>query len=836
MPVCGFSRTNQHHRFLDVNHTIINQAWLIFAFPFSPVVNRRRAFHPPLLFRPPPLQKKVVLIHLGRCYANNLSLVILLLSYTKENREKKRKERKRKRKKKKKKVEFNTIKKTKAVLKHNHTMKAQAPAAHPPPRLAPPAPAPKTSPPMTPNEATTPAGSPVTGTTENSASCGHACHTNPSLGSHLLFWNRIRQHVARLNTSYLSLEAQCIMEAHELQLGEHDLSATFCHSCLSQEEIRAGVITMLTENDSSKVMSTEIKLMSLMEPEHHSLFSKVRRFRLLCERLDSLRTMAMNAYADVMQKLNAHDRICRAGVNNKEAYLEELKAQPFYSARTTSALITQTRVLAAMLMCGPHCDDPHSSTVVSDSFTSILRSDFRCSVCLETLHNPVVLSCSHRFCMCCAQRASKEGTDCPICRKPGALDPKTYRIDGILQCFLDRHASPHSHCEDCDNVPGALHFSSFASSDAHNMQSFADRPQAASSTSDAQPFQTRDNNDRSNYSHDHDHGHGHRHDHSHGYNHNHNHNHNHTHDPMSLRGITMPSPLGPTANSVTFSPALSFQKNGSVNGGTPFLHSHNAQCDSTVEAHTCPLDFDLNMDLDAFGAWPAPLDTTNLSFDAPFLDALPPPALPSSLSTYKPEVVSKATAAPAVSPKEEDKLPAMASCHHCKVKKDMEVLVHCTCLHSRTARKKECTKKYCTSCLSNVYKQDVLGTPEESSWICPACKGTCLCARCSGTPRKRRLHNSSCHQCKTSVETSHLYHCVCTHKAHKGEHSHDHGSTNGVRNPRCRKKYCVKCVESKYPDLVGDGPNPDKWTCPSCLGVCTCAKCVRKRAKGNSHS
>lgn len=48
---------------------------------------------------------------------------------------------------------------------------------------------------------------------------------------------------------------------------------------------------------------------------------------------------------------------------------------------------------------------------------------------------------------------------------------------------------------------------------------------------------------------------------------------------------------------------------------------------------------------------------------------------------------------------------------------------------------------------------------------------------------------------------------------------------------KCKKKYCIDCLSSKYPLTMDDAKNDLDWHCPSCLGTCMCKLCVIQRQK-----
>ncbi len=75
---------------------------------------------------------------------------------------------------------------------------------------------------------------------------------------------------------------------------------------------------------------------------------------------------------------------------------------------------------------------------------------------------------------------------------------------------------------------------------------------------------------------------------------------------------------------------------------------------------------------------------------------------------------------------------------------------------------------------------------------------------------------SSCHQCKSRRNYQDLI--FCTHVVDK-------------KNKGCRKKYCEHCLKKFYHEDAGEIPDRNKWSCPSCRKLCTCAACRRKDQK-----
>mmetsp|Transcript_76911 Transcript_76911/g.89365 ORF Transcript_76911/g.89365 Transcript_76911/m.89365 type:complete len:186 (-) Transcript_76911:61-618(-) len=67
-----------------------------------------------------------------------------------------------------------------------------------------------------------------------------------------------------------------------------------------------------------------------------------------------------------------------------------------------------------------------------------------------------------------------------------------------------------------------------------------------------------------------------------------------------------------------------------------------------------------------------------------------------------------------------------APCHLCKRKK---LVYGCFKDYIPTS----CNKMFCTSCLEEVYKENILDiVGKSSSWVCPYKRGACVCKSCTG--------------------------------------------------------------------------------------------------------
>ncbi|XP_062864192.1 tripartite motif-containing protein 16-like isoform X2 [Trichomycterus rosablanca] len=107
---------------------------------------------------------------------------------------------------------------------------------------------------------------------------------------------------------------------------------------------------------------------------------------------------------------------------------------------------------------------------MAESKISVTQDEFSCSVCLETLKDPVTTSCGHSFCMVCInncwdQEDDKGTYSCPQCRKIFTPRPEVSRntiLAGVVEKLkkTELQASDPGHCSagpqevDCDYCSG----------------------------------------------------------------------------------------------------------------------------------------------------------------------------------------------------------------------------------------------------------------------------------------------------------------------------------------------------------------------------------------------
>lgn len=155
-------------------------------------------------------------------------------------------------------------------------------------------------------------------------------------------------------------------------------------------------------------------------------------FELVCD-LDELRRWVLERYLGLKHALEVS-----ALAPRRAALLAALNREHFMASRTLGGLVTETECFVARVLC-PHCHEPPTAAAATAAAAERARL-FECGLCRRTLTNPVVLACGHRFCFCCAAARADSGQQCPTCSMPISLD--RCRVDGVLQRFIAEHLSP----------------------------------------------------------------------------------------------------------------------------------------------------------------------------------------------------------------------------------------------------------------------------------------------------------------------------------------------------------------------------------------------------------
>ena len=259
-----------------------------------------------------------------------------------------------------------------------------------------------------------------------------------------LFWCVLKAEVDKVNVFYLNVEdgAKRGMEALDMEEVMRTLENGGEWALKIGEYFRE--LVKEKEGKKNKELPLVKETTGSIEPDTVLAFevirTKLNRFHSLCLELDLLRKFVVLNYVAVIKILKKLDK--NTGQSTKDTFIsQELVNEPFYNSTLLSELITKTELYTTQLLM--------KST---DKVDVLLENNFNCAICLQILRNPVVLSCVHRFCWSCLAQAASFGTCCPVCRKVQDLQPSNYRIDGLLQRFINFHFTPEEeHKQDCDS-------------------------------------------------------------------------------------------------------------------------------------------------------------------------------------------------------------------------------------------------------------------------------------------------------------------------------------------------------------------------------------------------
>jgi hypothetical protein len=174
-----------------------------------------------------------------------------------------------------------------------------------------------------------------------------------------------------------------------------------------------------------------------------------------CQALNRLRAEDGNRFAELtvlfeeLQSLQALVRLnhqafevgmrtfeLETGLDVKPIFGRTLAKAPFFHSPGISQILEELRCVSKDLILRLDTD--------TSPGTSDLREEFKCGVCLDVLQNPVVLSCSHRFCWHCAASSCVTSTACddwacPICRKTQPVSADVFTVNKQLQSFINEH-------------------------------------------------------------------------------------------------------------------------------------------------------------------------------------------------------------------------------------------------------------------------------------------------------------------------------------------------------------------------------------------------------------
>ncbi|KAL1528989.1 hypothetical protein AB1Y20_010310 [Prymnesium parvum] len=149
----------------------------------------------------------------------------------------------------------------------------------------------------------------------------------------------------------------------------------------------------------------------------------------VCQQVDLLRKFSVINSLAVTKISKKHDK--HSSLALRETIVAYMAKQSFYTSTRLASTFTHAQCIASDVIAAVTTATPHSA-------------DYSCSICLEVLNMPVVLSCTHRFCYGCLSKASFYNHACPLCKKELDLDPSNYDIDPVLNRFVRSHFHPRS--------------------------------------------------------------------------------------------------------------------------------------------------------------------------------------------------------------------------------------------------------------------------------------------------------------------------------------------------------------------------------------------------------
>jgi len=190
-------------------------------------------------------------------------------------------------------------------------------------------------------------------------------------------------------------------------------------------DVQGLVWSNMLQNELNKVNTFYLEKESQLAEQLHTLeqtssheTSFQQTFTEYCRFLELLRYYVVLNYMAAYKIIKKRNKMLKT-VKTID-YLAVLMEQPFYTSIKLAQITVKTELLGLKVIPGQNINE----------------NNFTCSICLDVLCNPVVLSCTHRFCWVCLSETSERMQSCPVCRKDQKLDPLNLNIDWILKEFL----------------------------------------------------------------------------------------------------------------------------------------------------------------------------------------------------------------------------------------------------------------------------------------------------------------------------------------------------------------------------------------------------------------
>jgi hypothetical protein len=169
----------------------------------------------------------------------------------------------------------------------------------------------------------------------------------------------------------------------------------------------------------------------------------LRRFRDTYDDAQRLRQYVAINYVSFIKAVKKFEK--KVGRAVSHLFLPRLQRSRFFNSPQLALLLAELERAAQQLLCatqpaatGGGSGDGDAAAVVAAVAAVAGQQPFSCALCQAPTREPVVLSCTHRFCWRCIASAeavaSSEGEwACPSCCWPQALSPAVYTLTSFSQ-------------------------------------------------------------------------------------------------------------------------------------------------------------------------------------------------------------------------------------------------------------------------------------------------------------------------------------------------------------------------------------------------------------------